>query len=193
MKSPNPSWDFFPDMTENFAFWQEAFTPEQCDDIIRAGKERVLEPGKVSAQNVLKEDYRKSNVAFLTPSEIRETYQKLTDYVLSLNERYFRFDISGFNEELQFTEYETGGVYNAHIDKQLRERVRKLTVVVQLSDPLDYEGGDLELIFGDEGKALPRDRGMLLLFPSYVLHRVTPVTSGTRHTLVGWITGKPFN
>lgn len=63
---------------------------------------------------------------------------------------------------------------------------------MQLSDEDDYVGGDLELMFGDEPQKMIRKRGTILCFPSYVLHRVTPVTEGTRYSLVAWITGPQF-
>ena len=98
-------------------------------------------------------------------------------------------------EGLQFTEYKSPGQhYDMHIDKLSGGVVRKLTFVLQLTDPDTYEGSDLEMILGagkDTFKTL-RTRGTLILFPSYNLHRVTPITKGTRHSLVGWITGKPF-
>ena len=60
---------------------------------------------------------------------------------------------------------------------------------IQLSDSDDYEGGDLELMFREEPVKLDRTRGTLVAFPSFMLHRVTPVTRGTRWSLVAWITG----
>jgi PKHD-type hydroxylase len=65
-------------------------------------------------------------------------------------------------------------------------------MVVQLTDPDEYEGGELELCLGGEPFVVPREQGTLITFPSYVLHRVKPTTKGTRHSLVGWVTGRPF-
>jgi PKHD-type hydroxylase len=74
----------------------------------------------------------------------------------------------------------------------LNIRVRKLSLVIQLSDEEDYVGGNLELKFGKEPVILSKKRGTMLLFPYYVLHRVTPVTEGTRYSLVSWVTGPAF-
>jgi predicted 2-oxoglutarate/Fe(II)-dependent dioxygenase YbiX len=70
--------------------------------------------------------------------------------------------------------------------------IRKLSFTVQLSEPEDYKGGDLCLYLGDKAEVMKKEQGFVALFPSYVLHEVKPVTSGTRYSLVSWITGKPF-
>jgi PKHD-type hydroxylase len=68
--------------------------------------------------------------------------------------------------------------------------LRKLSITIQLSNSDDYEGGDLELLYDKEPYKLDRSRGTFLVFPSFMLHRVTPVTRGTRWSLVAWIGGK---
>ena len=65
-------------------------------------------------------------------------------------------------------------------------------MVVQLTDPEEYEGGELELCLGGEPFVVPKEQGTLITFPSYNLHRVRPTIEGTRHSLVGWVTGRPF-
>ena len=63
---------------------------------------------------------------------------------------------------------------------------------MQLSDPASYEGGNLEIMNSRDPQAMPRDRGVIIMFPSFTLHRVTKVTRGVRRSLVGWIGGPPF-
>lgn len=193
----NPSWGLVNDYVENYAFWDEAFTPEECDKIIEhaksfyAVKGMILSPG----ENGELSDIRDSNIVFLSPDGLEWVYQKLTYYVMSLNEQFFKFDLWGFAENLQFTQYVAPtGKYDSHIDKAFQARVRKLSIVLQLSEPEDYDGGDLELLNSGEEKPekMRRDRGHLIVFPSYTLHRVTPITRGVRNSLVSWITGKPF-
>jgi PKHD-type hydroxylase len=65
-------------------------------------------------------------------------------------------------------------------------------MVIQLSEPNEYEGGDLQLLSGSEPTTADKAKGKVVMFPSYMLHRVTPVTSGIRKTLVVWITGPSF-
>ena len=67
--------------------------------------------------------------------------------------------------------------------------LRKISISIQLSRPEDYDGGDLELMYGTEPQKLDRTRGAFIAFPSFMLHRVTPVTRGTRWSLVAWILG----
>ena len=116
--------------------------------------------------------------------------------------RSYGFDLIGFTEDLQFTEYgDAGAFYTWHqdgLDGDLA--VRKLSMVVQLSDPDDYDGGDLEFfaLDGDESaiaaerRALMRRRGTVVVFPAFEYHRVAPLLSGTRRSLVCWIGGPPF-
>ena len=71
---------------------------------------------------------------------------------------------------------------------------RKLATTVQLSDPKDYEGGDFQIWYGGEDGfiTLPREKGDVLIFPTFYLHRVTPITKGERRALVFWTGGEPF-
>ena len=81
------------------------------------------------------------------------------------------------------------GFYNWHTDFAPIRPLRKLSISIQLSRSEDYEGGDLELMYGIEPQKLDRTRGAFIVFPSFMLHRVTPVTRGTRWSLVAWILG----
>jgi PKHD-type hydroxylase len=64
--------------------------------------------------------------------------------------------------------------------------------VLQLSDPSQYEGGNLQVMTGGEPTNVSKQRGLIAVFPAYTLHQVTPVTQGTRQSLVAWISGPPF-
>jgi PKHD-type hydroxylase len=112
----------------------------------------------------------------------------------------FGFDLNIFHE-VQFTEYdaEDSGHYGWHEDLKWvpaanTESQRKLSLVIQLSDPASYEGGDLELQINDNSP-LPenlRAIGTTMVFPAFTKHRVTPVTKGKRYSLVTWYEGPPF-
>jgi PKHD-type hydroxylase len=69
---------------------------------------------------------------------------------------------------------------------------RKLSMAVQLSDPSEYDGGALQVMTSGEPQSIPKKRGMIAVFPSYILHQVTPVTRGSRQSLVAWVSGPPF-
>ena len=85
------------------------------------------------------------------------------------------------------------GFYRWHVDNNMQSDVppRKLSMTVQLSDPSEYTGGELQLHDGEVQTAV-NSRGHVIIFPSYVLHRVQPVTSGTRRSLVVWANGPGF-
>lgn len=168
---------------------------------------------------------RDSEIAWLREQWI---YEKLHGFVLDANQKSgwnFDFDTA---QELQFTTYNKDGFYGWHADsgichhsKYLKDvpekekvkgkenfytndprmvgKIRKLSMTLNLTDPKEYEGGDLMF---DMGEHSPDDRhfksnnikerGSLTIFPSFMYHQVTPVTKGTRHSLVCWILGEPF-
>lgn len=136
-------------------------------------------------------------------------------YVERANRENFLYDIRNIDgESMQFTQYGVGEFYSWHNDAGLAcqykpvsvgnhhegraqdylnenlELVRKLSFVVQLSDPDDYEGGNLQLL-AEDGKSYfaPRKRGTVIVFDSRTQHRVLRVTKGTRKSLVGWVVG----
>ena len=113
-------------------------------------------------------------------------------YVLQANESNFGYDIKPFGDRyLQYTSYSEGEHYNWHVDTIKKEdSIRKLSFSLQLSDPEDYSGGELQFI--DEGDKLffaPKERGTIIIFDSRIKHRVMKVRSGCRKSLVGWVEG----
>jgi len=189
--TPNTSWDFYLDPVNTYAWRAEVFSKEECEKIIKIAKDTGMEEATTHDG---KKDIRVSNVSWLYPIEDLDwAYRKITDTVLHLNERYFKFDISGFNEGFQFTNYKApSGNYGKHVDRAHNFVIRKLSLSVQLSDPKDYEGGDLRLYESDKAKVMQKEQGTLILFPSFILHEVMPVTKGERNSLVAWVTGKQF-
>jgi PKHD-type hydroxylase len=191
--STYPAWTLKRDAIQDWAYFDDALTVEQCEDIIDYSKGLKLEDGTTGDNNLFQ--LRKSKVVFLPPTQFMEPYyHRLSGIILSLNDQFFNFDLHGFTEHLQFAEYESpGGKYDSHVDRGMNIPVRKLSIVVQLTNSDDYEGGDLELLTSIETPfKLPRKQGTLFAFPSFQLHRVTPMISGTRNSLVGWISGKQF-
>jgi len=183
-------WGLELDQTQNWAYMDNVFTKEECQQIIDIGN-RNLEKGLTIGDA---ESVRDSEISWLYADDNMEwAFRKLTDAVTNLNNQFFKFDLTGFGEGFQFTKYNApGGHYGAHIDKILGHQIRKLSLTVQLSDPADYEGGDLVIKISSTEDVMEKNQGRLVLFPSYVLHEVKPVTEGTRYSLVAWVTGKPF-
>ena len=126
-------------------------------------------------------------------------------YLERLNRQYFKYQLDHYDSGLlQYTKYEEGFHYDWHVDESrgsvdplTSEKincVRKLSFTLQLSESSDYDGGDL--IFQDfatgQQTTSSRERGSLIVFDSRVRHKISPVTRGTRHALVGWIVGDPW-
>ena len=189
-----PSWNLHVDAVQEWAYFDNALSSTECDEIVEYCKQFKMEEGKI-ADASLDHSIRKSTICMIPPTEYMVPYyRKFSAIVHSLNEQFFKFDLHGFDEHLQFTEYTAPeGKYDSHPDRAYGIPVRKLSIVVQLTDPDTYEGGDFEWIRSIElPLVLPRTRGTLIAFPSYQLHRVTQLTKGTRNSLVGWISGKQF-
>lgn len=114
--------------------------------------------------------------------------------VAKANIEYFRFDLHGLLDEdtprLLRYESDSNDHYTLHVDLTPIHTTRKLSFVVQLSDPGLYDGGDVEFAAG--GDRANRTQGTITIFPSYKPHRVAPVTRGTRYALVGWVHGNAF-
>jgi len=112
-------------------------------------------------------------------------------YVAKLENLSYGFDLSALRE-LQITKYNVGGKYDWHHDViPVYPCQRKLSMIIQLSDGSEYEGGDFE--FRDDTTepiaSKLRDKGSILIFPSMMMHRVTPITEGVRKSLVAWVEG----
>lgn len=185
------SWPFKVDHVSAWAYMESAFTKEECQKIIEIGEEKKLHIATTRGQV---DDIRDSKVVWLYPNvELEWVYRKMVDIVTHLNDQFFKFDLFGFTEGFQFTKYESpGGHYGKHIDSANNFITRKLSFSLQLSSQEDYEGGDLNLHFGDTPETMSKKQGSIALFPSYVLHEVLPVTKGTRYSLVSWVAGAPF-
>ena len=194
-KFENSSWNFELDQINFYASCANAFSKKECQTIIDIAKNKGLIKGKTFTDDKIK-SVRDSKISWLYPVDgIDWVFKKVTDITLNVNERFFKFDLFGINEGFQFTNYEApSGKYGKHVDRRLNTPVRKLSISIQLTNPEEYEGGELKLYDGDDEEAsiMDKTQGSLILFPSYVLHEVMPVTKGERNSLVTWVTGKQF-
>lgn len=181
---------------EDFIFLEGVFTPEECKKIINLGTSLGLTSGETGHELESNENIkiRKSKISWIHWNE--ETgwiFQRLYELTLKVNKEHYQFDLFGFYEKIQFTEYTSpDSHYTWHIDGGNKEfSTRKLSIVVQLSDPKDYEGGTFQ-VFTDDTYSIDKKQGAATFFPSYNSHRVTPITKGKRYTLVIWVNGPPF-
>lgn len=139
--------------------------------------------------------YRRSKTCFIPKTwEFTEIYLKIFNFTNKLNKDTFNFNLNEI-QELQYTEYDESyqGHYDWHTDIGLKDTSqRKLSISIQLSDSSEYEGGELQINTGGHIKTCKKTKGTLIVFPSFLLHRVAPVTKGTRRSLVMWVVGPPF-
>lgn len=178
-----------------FATWTGGFTDEEISKIISIG-DRLALNNAVIGDGQIQTTIRDSKTGWisLTP-ETTFLYEKLGYIARQLNGQFFDFDVWGFAEDLQYTIYDSSNShYTWHVDHGLDScnSPRKLSLVLQLSDPSEYQGGDLEIFANSEPVKIDKQKGLVAAFPSYVLHRVTPVTRGIRKTVVVWLTGPRF-
>lgn len=187
------SWNFKLDNVETYAYQNNVFTEAECKEIIKLSNcTDKSNPITFDGKN---EEYRPAtNLYWVKPSEKTNwIFERLTDAVLQLNSKFFKFNLFGFNDSLQLTHYHSKGArYKKHIDRGFNYCVRKLSVSVQLSEPTSYEGSDLLLHISEEPIYTNKKIGCLTVFPSWVLHEVTPLQSGERYSLVCWATGEQF-
>lgn len=127
-------------------------------------------------------------------------YERMMDLSVEANDELWKFDLRTALESIQYTEYyaSENGHYDWHQDIGPGElpSKRKVSITIQLSESDEYEGGDLMICTGSNGSGqldnneiCPRGKGVGVLFPSYMMHRVSPVTKGTRKSLVLWVGG----
>lgn len=179
----------------SFTTWHDGFSQEEIDKIIQMGESGIKLDATIGVDEV-DTDYRSTEVSWIHHNNESDwLYGRISYIVQNLNGQYYGFDIHGLCESLQFSLYtsEKKGHYDWHQDASgVTASPRKLSIVIQLSDPSEYEGGELEILTSRETTPVVKQKGMATVFPSYILHRVTPVTSGVRKTLVAWITGPKF-
>lgn len=181
-----------------------------CDDVIKFGTsskvvdsltEEITEDKK-EEKALMKKYVRNSKQAWL---DERWIYDEITPYFEDANNSTsWKYDISHF-ETCQFTIYDNDNFYDWHqdmspepyTDEKFKGTYRKLSMVILLNDPKEFEGGNLQFDFRDVRDPSIQEykfnyQGACVVFPSFLWHRVTPVISGTRYSLVTWATGKPF-
>lgn len=174
----------------------DALTPGECDALIATVQaHQMKEAGLVKGQTA--PDIRRADIGWL--DDLPDTawvMDRMIGIVARANRTGFGFDLTDFGESAQVARYgaERQGHFDWHSDigAGTWAAKRKLTIVVQLSDPEAYDGGALELRPDSNVTTAPRARGLATIFPAFVLHRVTPVTAGTRWSLTLWAHGPAF-
>lgn len=182
---------------EPFVWWENGFTEQELNwlqEQATKANQRAQVGGNPTGDNLAR--IRRSQVSWLNKTQDTSwIFEKLGHIASSLNAQYYRFDLTGFGESVQLTNYDQSehGMYGWHVDYGGMVSVsRKLSLVLQLTDPSEYEGGNLQVLTSGDPLTVRKQRGLVVAFPSYVLHQVTPVTGGSRQSLVAWISGPAF-
>lgn len=147
----------------------------------------------------IKNDVRRSTATFLSyeDPELLWAFKRISQYIANVTSQKFRYNLS-YIEPLQYTMYHgdnnNNDFYDWHLDDsdhmKSNNLIRKLSFSILLTEPdIEHVGGNFQLKLNKDDTNIIMKKGSILFFPSYVLHRVTPVTKGTRISLVGWING----
>ena len=198
-------------LSNYYWYFQSAVSLKDCNKIIKKGKSKKVEKAMISDDKkefITKKEKRNSQVVWL---DERWIYDIIQPFVHTANRNAgwnFEWD---WSEPAQFTFYKKGMHYNWHTDSlpkpyekgTSKGKIRKLTSVLVLSDPKEYQGGELEFQFHAEDPQYNKKRtitvakevapkGSVIVFPSFVWHRVKPVTKGVRYSMPTWHLGWPF-
>ena len=177
-----------------FIYFESMFLPHEVTKIRTFWDENQTIKATVTGENEYKDELRKSSVMFIdNVPENNWIYRRLSDLAIHCNNERFNFDLLGFHQELQIAKYVEGDFFDWHLDFGPGESsIRKLSMTIQLSDPTEYEGGDLQFMINQNIVTASREKGTIVVFPSFILHRVTPITKGERQSIVGWVSGPPY-
>ncbi len=172
------------------------FSGSETTEIIRLAEDARLKRGGLVG-GIRHDNIRRADISWLDDQGTAGwVMDRIVDAVARSNREVFDFDITEFREKLQVAAYDERdeGHYDWHSDigDGPIARYRKLTIVTQLSDDGDYEGGNLELNLGSGVLTADRERGSATLFASFMLHRVVPVSRGKRFSLTCWSHGPAF-
>jgi PKHD-type hydroxylase len=183
-----------------YAYWENFLTEDQINYLINLNNVADTIPAEIgTGENAnINKNIRSTKISWVNLThENKEIWDVFSKVIAEVNSRYFHFDLTGFYEPMQLSIYtaQDNGHYDWHIDMFMGNKSvpRKLSMVLMLSDPAEFEGGDL-LLKSDSDKysKLEMIKGRAWFFPSYMLHKVTPVTKGIRKTIVLWVGGPQF-
>jgi PKHD-type hydroxylase len=182
------------------AYWEGFLSEDDIKLILAQPEWGSLSPASVggSINNIVDSNIRSSDINWLgAKPELPPVWEKLAKVVAEVNRRFFQYDLTGFYEPMQLGIYHESakGHYDWHIDCAVDSMVapRKLSMAMLLSDPSEFEGGEFQVkTTNDQAQTLECAKGRAWFFPSYMLHRVTPVTKGVRKSLVLWVGGPAF-
>lgn len=173
-----------------------ALTAEELMWIENLVKLYPYQEATISTDATIADAVRKSKIKWISLDEKSHwLYEKLAIMIHQCNMERWRFNLYSIIDQIQYTEYhDDGGHYAWHMDigpGSLNHR--KVSITIQLSDGSDYDGGELQLLgFENNHTSVEKKKGTAVIFPSFLVHRVTPVTKGIRKSLVLWVGGDSY-
>lgn len=183
--------------------YERCFSPPECAELIRIAESKEMGPGSVGIAMgqtpVVDCSIRQALTVRITPEDAPWAFDNLRQKVQWANADY-KLDLHGLYEDIGIMRYDASGAgdsvpghYNWHQDfGGGTASHRKISVVSLLSDPRDFEGGELRLFTASDLKADLSEQGDMVMFPSWTSHCVTSLTRGRRYSLVAWISGPRF-
>lgn len=196
-------------LQQPYCVFSGQFSTDICDQIIKLGES--ITPMKAEVAHDPNNNLRDSDVSWVRrDDDTTWVYDLISSLVRETNALYWNWALTGV-ESMQYTRYGPEQFYTWHADQRRKPydadsrwpgQVRKISISINLSDPADYQGGefvieDIQTPPDDMDKRLiplheARARGSAIIFPSHLYHRVNPVISGKRRSLVAWFLGPPF-
>jgi PKHD-type hydroxylase len=172
------------------------FLKEECKKIVEMGNSSKFDYQKFGTGQL---DFTIFNAkrSYLFPNDdTNDIYQKIGNTIVEQNQKIWNFNLFDFGEPIKFMEYNEYMTGHAAMHTDLAHhgvtRFRKLTIIIQLTDKSEYEGGELILQHYEKPYIMPKTQGTIIIFPSFLLHEVKPVTKGVRNSLVAFAYGPPF-
>lgn len=193
-------------VTHPYIIYDNIFNNEEIDKIINYCEDKELQKGVVNSSDyksfdAISSKHRNCDLNFHNKNENTSwIFDKLDHHILFINNEFYGFDLNGY-DLFQYTVYDSkdAGTYNWHMDTNLgnthMHQPRKLSLSICLSDcKTEFEGGIFQLNMGNQEFPLDinLEKGSGIFFPSFMCHKVTPVTKGIRKSLVVWVTGPKF-
>ena len=179
---------------EQFAIWRGGFTEEEIEQVKFLENLQQFEKGVTGRSSTPDKKIRDSDVSWLHRNENSDwVFDRMNGIISKVNYDHFLLDITGY-DAFQFTKYNPDQHYTWHWDTEFgwKNYIRKISLIMLLSDPAEYEGGEFEIVKNGnitEPESFKPGKGDIVFFASWMPHRVAPVTSGTRKSLVAWIDG----
>lgn len=193
-------------ITYPFTWWDNPFTDEELKMVNDYCDTLELHKGKIgldeNSESSINTNTRNSNICFFNPTQENSwIFHRFNGVIEQLNDQFYGFDLQGY-DHIQYGIYDESEQqhYNWHMDTFLgsnphKDLMRKLSITFLLNEPnVDFEGGEFEINTGNHETPTVTEtkKNRAICFPSWMIHRVKPVTKGIRKSLVIWVTGPKF-